>query len=103
MCRDLKWEFSSSRFAPVELHGDLDQNQRDASLAQFKGGESRLLIATDLAARGLDVRNCTVVVNYDAPKTAEDYIHRIGRTGRANDTGDSYTFMALYGEEKIAR
>jgi len=103
MCRDLNWEFSSSRYNPVELHGDLQQDQRDTSLNKFRSGESRLLFATDLAARGLDVRNCTVVVNYDAPKSAEDYIHRIGRTGRANDMGDSYTFMALYGEDKIAR
>lgn len=61
------------------------------------------MIATDVAARGLDIRNCTIVINHDTPNNAEDYVHRIGRTGRAEDKGDAYTIMAMWGEEKKAK
>lgn len=101
-CRDLCWEFSSGDLKAVELHGDLSQSARDESLNSFKEGEARILIATDLAARGLDIRNCTKVVNWDVPKSQEDYIHRIGRTGRAGDKGDSYTFFNEWGQQKEA-
>jgi len=62
-----------------------------------------VLLATDLAARGLDIRKCTLVVNYDVPKSAEDYIHRIGRTGRANDKGDAFTFFNAWGQQREAQ
>ncbi|CAE8630394.1 unnamed protein product [Polarella glacialis] len=61
------------------------------------------MVATDLASRGLDVRNIAVVVNFDAPRTAEDYVHRIGRTGRADDTGDAYTFLLSWGNDNEAK
>merc|ERR1712003_467034 len=60
------------------------------------------MCATDVAARGLDIRKCTVVINADVPNTSEDYVHRIGRTGRAEDTGDAYTIFATWGDEKKA-
>lgn len=104
-CRDLNWEISDDRDLGVkatELHGDLDQRGRDDAMSRFKNGEVKVLFATDLAARGLDMRNITVVVNYDCPKGLEDYVHRIGRTGRADDRGDAYTFIAGRGEESIA-
>eukprot|EP00913_Durusdinium_trenchii_P018379 g17264.t1 len=63
----------------------------------------RVLVATDLASRGLDVRNCAVVVNFDAPKSAEDYVHRIGRTGRAEDSGEAYTLLMKWGNETEAK
>merc|ERR1712039_1031840 len=79
-----------------------DQRQRDQSLNDFRSGEKRVMCATDVAARGLDIRNITVVINADVPNSAEDYVHRIGRTGRAEDTGDAYTIFATWGDEKKA-
>mmetsp|Transcript_10375 Transcript_10375/g.17166 ORF Transcript_10375/g.17166 Transcript_10375/m.17166 type:complete len:574 (-) Transcript_10375:94-1815(-) len=101
-CKDLCWEMYSSEWSPAELHGDLDQAKRDDALNKFRSGEARVLFATDVAARGLDIRNVTIVVNWDAPNSGDDYIHRIGRTGRANDKGDAYTLMDAWGKEKIA-
>ena len=80
--------------APIVcLHGDMDQTQRDWSLKHFNQGKARLLVATDVAQRGLDIRNVQIVVNYDAPANIQDYVHRIGRTGRAGEKGDSYTCL----------
>jgi ATP-dependent RNA helicase RhlE len=65
-----------------------------AALEDFKSGKLRVLVATDIAQRGLDISGITHVINYDVPQQPEDYVHRIGRTGRAASTGDAYTFMA---------
>lgn len=75
------------------IHGDLGQNERIASLERFKSAETPLLVATDVAARGLDIPNVEHVVNYTFPLTIEDYVHRIGRTGRGGKTGKSLTFF----------
>lgn len=75
------------------IHGNKQQAQRTAALAQFKDGSCPLMIATDVAARGLDIPNVEVVINYTFPLTIEDYVHRIGRTGRAGKTGLSHTFF----------
>jgi ATP-dependent RNA helicase RhlE len=75
------------------LHADKTQGQRTKALADFKNGKTKVLIATDIAQRGLDISHITHVVNYDVPQQAEDYVHRIGRTGRAAKTGDAFTFM----------
>ncbi|MDQ8154175.1 MAG: DEAD/DEAH box helicase [Gemmatimonadota bacterium] len=75
------------------LHADKSQSQREAALLRFKEGKTRVLVATDIAQRGLDISGITHVINYDVPQQAEDYVHRIGRTGRAAQTGDAYTFM----------
>ncbi|KAI5802332.1 ATP-dependent RNA helicase DBP3 [Pyronema domesticum] len=75
------------------IHGDLSQAQRTQALAQFKSGTCPLLIATDVAARGLDIPNVKLVINVTFPLTIEDYVHRIGRTGRAGSTGMAYTFF----------
>lgn len=80
-------------YAVAGIHGDLSQAQRIASLDAFKAGESPLLVATDVAARGIDVPLVEYVVNYTFPLTIEDYVHRIGRTGRAGRTGKSITFF----------
>jgi len=103
-CRELSWELDNQFKAlkAVELHGDLEQWQRDESLNKFRSGDVRILAATDVAARGLDIRNVSVVVNFDAPNNAEDYVHRIGRTGRAGDAGDAHTFLSGWGDEKKA-
>ena len=80
---------------PVErLHGNRSQAQRTQALAGFKSGKYRVLVATDIAARGIDVEALSHVVNFDVPAMAEDYIHRVGRTARAEATGDAFTFVA---------
>ena len=75
------------------IHGDISQNQRERVLSQFRSQHLDVLVATDVAARGLDVPHITHVVNYDMPVCAEDYIHRIGRTGRAGRSGKALTFV----------
>lgn len=76
------------------IHGNRSQAQRTAALAGFKAGRFRVLVATDIAARGIDVEALGHVVNFDVPKVPEDYIHRVGRTARAEATGDAFTFVA---------
>jgi ATP-dependent RNA helicase RhlE len=76
------------------IHGNRSQAQRTEALAGFKGGKYRVLVATDIAARGIDVEALSHVVNFDVPAVPEDYIHRVGRTGRASATGDAFTFVA---------
>jgi len=78
----------------LSIHGDKEQSERDWVLKEFKEGRNPILIATDVAARGLDVKDIKYVINYDFPTSIEDYVHRIGRTGRAGATGSSYTFFS---------
>lgn len=73
----------------VAIHGDISQGQRTSAVEKFKSGEVPLLIATDVAARGLDIPDVEAVINYSFPLTTEDYVHRIGRTGRAGKTGEA--------------
>ena len=80
-------------FNAVALHGDLDQPARMAALDKFRKGEADLLIASDVAARGLDIPDVSHVLNFDVPFHADDYVHRIGRTGRAGKTGMAYTIV----------
>ena len=75
------------------MHGDKAQKERVKALEDFRSGAIRVLVATDIAQRGLDISGISHVINYDVPQQAEDYVHRIGRTGRAAQTGDAYTFM----------
>jgi ATP-dependent RNA helicase RhlE len=76
------------------MHADKTQSQRTKALSDFKLGKIRVLVATDIAQRGLDISGISHVINYDVPQHPEDYVHRIGRTGRAESTGDAFTFMA---------
>jgi len=78
------------------IHGDMSQPDRERSVAAFKDGSMPLLIATDVAARGLDIKGVEYVINYTFPLTTEDYVHRIGRTGRAGQTGIAHTFFTLH-------
>jgi superfamily II DNA/RNA helicase len=80
-------------FDAAAIHGDLDQSTRTRTLESFRKGELRLLVASDVAARGLDIPDVSHVFNYDVPHHADDYVHRIGRTGRAGKTGE--TFMIV--------
>jgi ATP-dependent RNA helicase RhlE len=83
-----------SGIAATAMHADKSQGERTRALEDFKSGKIRVLVATDIAQRGLDVSGISHVINYDVPQQPEDYVHRIGRTGRAAATGDAYTFMS---------
>ncbi len=85
------------------LHGDLSQGQRDGVMISFKERRMPLLVATDIAARGLDIEHVTHVINYDVPDTTEAYVHRIGRTGRVGRTGRAITFVTPKQREEIGR
>ena len=86
----------------VSIHSGRTQNQRQRALDGFRSGKYQVLVATDIAARGIDVEGISHVINYDVPTHAEDYVHRIGRTGRAEATGDAITFVSSE-EEKYLR
>jgi len=81
------------RFSCSTLHGDMSQNKREKVMLGFRDSEIKTLIATDVAARGLDVDGVTIVINYDLPDNPEDYVHRIGRTGRMGKKGESWSFV----------
>jgi ATP-dependent RNA helicase RhlE len=76
------------------IHGNRSQGQRTAALAGFKTGQYRVLVATDIAARGIDIEALGHVVNFDVPQAPDDYIHRVGRTARAGEIGEAFTFVA---------
>ncbi|HLZ70800.1 MAG TPA: DEAD/DEAH box helicase [Dehalococcoidia bacterium] len=83
------------------IHGGMNQGERDRVMRAFKAGEIRVLIATNVAARGLDIQDVTHVVNYDLPQTTEEYVHRIGRTGRAGNAGTAVTFISEWDLEGL--
>ena len=89
----LSSELINRGFKADAIHGNKKQNQRLRTLARFKNNEIQILLATDVASRGLDIQNVTHVINYDLPATQDDYIHRIGRTGRADKKGIALTFV----------
>lgn len=88
-------ELYEKGFAANCLHGDMPQGWRNRTLTDLRKGRCKILVATDVAARGIDVPTITHVINYDLPKQAEDYVHRIGRTGRAGRTGIAITFAEV--------
>lgn len=85
------------------IHGNRSQGQRVAALNAFRNGKARVLVATDIAARGIDVEGISHVVNYDIPMQAEDYVHRIGRTGRAQAVGSAYTLVTPLDEPQVKK
>lgn len=89
----LAGELCDQGFAAAALHGDLKQNVRNRTIEQLRYGKIQFLVATDVAARGIDIQDVTHVINYDLPKFCEDYVHRIGRTGRAGKTGTAISFV----------
>ena len=93
MVEMLQDRLGKHRFSASTLHGDMSQNKREKVMAGYRDGEIKTLIATDVAARGLDVDGVTIVINYDLPDNPEDYVHRIGRTGRMGRKGQSWSFV----------
>jgi len=91
--RDLEDNLWHRGHRVVSIHGDKDQWEREQALGEFKSGKSNILVATDVAARGLDIPDVEYVINYSFPKTIEDYVHRIGRTGRAGKDGVAHSFF----------
>jgi ATP-dependent RNA helicase RhlE len=91
-------QLARSGYRVAALQGDMAQNKRQAALDGFRDGSLKILVATDIAARGLDVLSISHVINYDMPDTADAYTHRIGRTGRINNTGEAFTLVT--GEDK---
>jgi superfamily II DNA/RNA helicase len=87
----------------VAMHGDLNQGQRERTLARFADGKVKTLIATDVAARGLDLDDVTLVVNYDPPEDGKAYTHRVGRTGRAGRSGDAVTLVLPEQQSDVSR
>lgn len=90
---DLSSEISLQGIPVQCIHGDRDQADREQALEDIKKGEVMILIATDVASRGIDIGDITHVVNYDFPRNIEEYVHRVGRTGRAGRTGTSLSFF----------
>ena len=99
--RELAKSLKQHGFAAGEIHGDMDQSSRIAELDRFKDGSINILVASDVAARGLDVKGVSHVFNFDTPWHPDDYVHRIGRTGRAGATGRAFTFVSDADAEAI--
>jgi len=87
-------KLSAQGLSAAALHGDMNQRERNRTLLNMRNGNVRILVATDVAARGLDVRGISHVINFDLPKFAEDYVHRIGRTGRGGSSGIAISFAS---------
>lgn len=100
--KELNKSLRQNGFKSGEIHGDMDQSSRIAELNLFKSGEVNILVASDVAARGLDVKGVSHVFNYDTPWHPDDYVHRIGRTGRGGAKGRAFTFVAPEDAEAIA-
>ena len=99
--RELNQSLQRHGFASSEIHGDMDQSSRIQELERFKAGEVNILVASDVAARGLDVKGVSHVFNFDTPWHPDDYVHRIGRTGRAGAKGRAFTFVTGEDAEAI--
>ena len=100
--RDLAKSLKQSGFSTGEIHGDMDQPARNAELQRFKDGTINILCASDVAARGLDIKGVSHVINFDTPWHPDDYVHRIGRTGRGGASGQAFTLVSDEDAEAIA-
>ena len=100
--REINKSLQSHGFSSGEIHGDMDQASRTKELDRFKTGQINILVASDVAARGLDVKGVSHVFNFDTPWHPDDYVHRIGRTGRAGNKGRAFTFVSEEDAEAIA-
>lgn len=101
--KELTRELRSRRYKAAEMHSDLEQQQRNEVIHDFTSGKIDILVATDILARGIDIDEISMVINYNVPREAEDYIHRIGRTARANADGTAITLVNRQEQEKFGR
>lgn len=102
-CKEVAFTLKRKKFKVAAMHSDLLQEDRDRVMLDFKNGKIDILVATDIVARGIDIDQIELVINYDVPHDPEDYIHRIGRTARANAQGSAITFVSEKEQEKFAR
>lgn len=100
--RELHRRLLRRGISAVAIHSDLEQHEREANLSSFRARQDRVLVATDIVARGIDIDEIELVVNYDVPSSAEAYVHRIGRTARASSRGESLTLVTASGLESLA-
>jgi len=96
-------ELRAQNIKATAIHSDKNQFERSRALKSFKNKSVRVLVATDIAARGLDIETLPNVINYEMPEVAEDYIHRIGRTGRAGEKGTAYSFVADHEKDQLIK
>ena len=101
--KQLCHELQKARFSVEQIHSDLEQDKREQVLMDFKNKKLKMLVATDILSRGIDIEDIDLVINYDVPNDAEDYIHRIGRTARAATDGTAYTIVSEKEQRKFAR
>lgn len=91
-----------TKMSSTSIHGDRQQSEREEALRDFRSGKRKVLIATSVAARGLDIKGVTHVINYDLPKNIQDYVHRIGRTGRVGNSGKATSFYCADKNDELA-
>ena len=101
--KELSYQLKRMKLNVSAMHSDLDQERRNEVMLNFKNGKTDILVATDIVARGIDIDDISMVVNFDVPHDPEDYIHRIGRTGRASATGRAITFVSVAEQGKFHR
>ncbi|MES2331818.1 MAG: DEAD/DEAH box helicase [Bacteroidota bacterium] len=101
--KQLSAELKRARFSIEEIHSDLEQDKREQVLLDFRNKKLKILVATDILSRGIDIEDIDLVINYDVPNDGEDYIHRIGRTARAASEGTAYTFVSEKEQQKFAQ
>ena len=101
--KQLSSELKRANFSIEEIHSDLDQAKREQVLLDFRNKKLKILVATDILSRGIDIEDIDLVINYDVPHDGEDYIHRIGRTARAESEGTAYTFISEKEQQKFAQ
>ncbi len=102
-CKEVAFLLKKKKFRVAAMHSDLEQETRDSVMLDFKNNKLDILVATDIVARGIDIDQIGLVINYDVPRDPEDYIHRIGRTARANADGRAMTFIAVDDQERFQR
>ena len=91
--REIKKTLNKAGMRASEMHSGLDQSEREETISNFKNKKIKILVATDILSRGIDIQEIELVINYEVPHDAEDYVHRIGRTARADKTGEAITFI----------
>ncbi|HEU4719177.1 MAG TPA: C-terminal helicase domain-containing protein, partial [Bacteroidia bacterium] len=101
--KNMEKELKKLGLSVAAIHSDLEQNEREEVLRMFRSRNIRVLVATDVLSRGIDIENISMVVNFDVPADGEDYVHRVGRTARAESTGEAITFISPDDMRKFGR